>query len=118
MQTASALCVQIGKTPVEGGGLPRLHRQPHPAADDQRGDLRADGGVGTREAIEFGDDARHASPDGALTLADFIGLDVCLAVLNVLHDGFGDPSTGRVPCSAAWSPPGSFGRKSPGLYSY
>jgi 3-hydroxybutyryl-CoA dehydrogenase len=32
-----------------------------------------------------------APPMGPLTLADFIGLDICLAILNVLHDGFGDP---------------------------
>ena len=40
-------------------------------------------------------------PMGPLTLADFIGLDVCLAILNVLHDGLGDPKCPAVPAAQA-----------------
>ena len=40
-------------------------------------------------------------PMGPLTLADFIGLDVCLAILNVLHDGLGDPKYPAVPAAQA-----------------
>jgi len=35
---------------------------------------------------------------GPLTLADFIGLDVCLDIMRVMQDGLGDPSTGRARC--------------------
>ena len=41
-------------------------------------------------------------PMGPLTLADFIGLDVCLAILEVLHEGLGDPKYRACPCSGAW----------------
>ena len=48
-------------------------------------------GVGTPEAIDTVMKLGMNHPMGPLTLADFIGLDVCLAILEVLHDGFGDP---------------------------
>jgi hypothetical protein len=48
-------------------------------------------GVGTPEAIDTVMKLGMNHPMGPLTLADFIGLDVCLAIMNVLHDGLGDP---------------------------
>ena len=48
-------------------------------------------GVGTAEAIDEVMKLGMNHPMGPLTLADFIGLDTCLAILNVLFDGFGDP---------------------------
>ena len=48
-------------------------------------------GVGTPEAIDTVMKLGMNHPMGPLTLADFIGLDVCLAILEVLHDGLGDP---------------------------
>ena len=58
-------------------------------------------------------------PMGPLTLADFIGLDVCLAILNVLHDGLGDPKHRPRPATAAHGRRRHLGRKSgQGFYTY
>ena len=65
-------------------------------------------GVGTPEAIDTVMKLGMNHPMGPLTLADFIGLDVCLAILDVLHDGLGDPKYRAVSrCCGAWSPPAS-----------
>ena len=48
-------------------------------------------GVGTAEDIDTGAKVGLAHPMGPLELADFIGLDVCLGIMNVLHEGFGQP---------------------------
>jgi 3-hydroxyacyl-CoA dehydrogenase len=49
---------------------------------------------------------------GLLTLADFIGLDVCLAIMNVLHDGLGDPKYRPCPLLRRMVAAGQLGRKS------
>ncbi len=51
-------------------------------------------------------------PMGPLTLADFIGLDVCLAILEVLHDGLGDPKYRPCPLLRRMVAAGHLGRKS------
>jgi 3-hydroxybutyryl-CoA dehydrogenase len=51
-------------------------------------------------------------PMGPLALADFIGLDVCLAILNVLHEGFGDPKYSPCPLLRRKVAAGELGRKS------
>ena len=53
-------------------------------------------GVATRESIDGIMKLGMNHPMGPLTLADFIGLDVCLAIMNVLHEGFGDPKVSPV----------------------
>ena len=60
-----------------------------------------------------------AHPMGPLQLADFIGLDVCLSILNVLHDGFGNPKYAPCPLLVNMVAAGKLGRKSgEGFYKY
>lgn len=60
-----------------------------------------------------------AHPMGPLQLADFIGLDVCLSILNVLHDGFGNPKYAPCPLLVNMVTAGQLGRKSgQGFYEY
>ncbi|HVT83740.1 MAG TPA: 3-hydroxybutyryl-CoA dehydrogenase [Chitinophagaceae bacterium] len=60
-----------------------------------------------------------AHPMGPLQLADFIGLDVCLSILNVLHDGFGNPKYAPCPLLVNMVAAGKFGAKSgEGFYVY
>ena len=69
-------------------------------------------GVGTPEAIDAVMKLGMNHPMGPLTLADLIGLDVCLAILNVLHDGFGDPKYRPCPLLRRMVAAGQLGRKS------
>ena len=76
-------------------------------------------GVGTPEAIDTVMKLGMNHPMGPLTLADFIGLDVCLAILNVLHDGIGDPKYRPCPLLRRMVAAGHLGRKSGrGFYAY
>jgi len=60
-----------------------------------------------------------AHPMGPLQLADFIGLDVCLSILNVLHDGFGSPKYSPCPLLVNMVTAGKLGIKSgEGFYVY
>jgi len=119
MQTASALCVQLGKTPVEAADYPGFiaNRILMPMINEAIFAVME--GVGTPEAIDSVMKLGMNHPMGPLTLADFIGLDVCLAVLNVLHDGLGDPKYRPCPLLRRMVAAGHLGRKSgQGFYSY
>ncbi|MFZ1333041.1 MAG: 3-hydroxyacyl-CoA dehydrogenase family protein, partial [Flavobacteriales bacterium] len=60
-----------------------------------------------------------AHPMGPLQLADFIGLDTCLAILRVLHDGFGNPKYAPCPLLVQMVTAGKLGVKSgEGFYAY
>src|SRR5207302_8826885 len=76
-------------------------------------------GVATAEAIDGVMKLGMNHPMGPLTLADFIGLDVCLAILRVLEDGFGDPKYRPCPLLVKMVDAGWLGRKSGrGFYDY
>jgi len=76
-------------------------------------------GVATREGIDWIMKLGMNHPMGPLTLADFIGLDVCLAILNVLHEGLGDPKYRPCPLLKRYVDAGWLGRKSGrGFYEY
>lgn len=76
-------------------------------------------GVGTVESIDTVMKLGMAHPMGPLQLADFIGLDVCLAILNVLYEGFGNPKYAPCPLLVNMVMAGNKGVKSgEGFYSW
>ena len=119
MLTATQLCIQLNKTAVEAADYPGFiaNRVLMPMINEAIFALME--GVGTAEAIDTVMKLGMNHPMGPLTLADFIGLDVCLAILNVLHDGFGDPKYRPCPLLRRMVAAGQLGRKSGrGFYSY
>ncbi|NVN98602.1 MAG: 3-hydroxybutyryl-CoA dehydrogenase [Geobacteraceae bacterium] len=76
-------------------------------------------GIATAEDIDKGMKLGTNQPMGPLTLADFIGLDTCLAIMNVLYDGFKDPKYRPCPLLVKMVNAGYMGRKSGrGFYNY
>ncbi len=119
MQIASDLAVKLGKTPVEAADYPGFiaNRILMPMINEAIFAVME--GVGTAEAIDAVMKGGMNHPMGPLTLADFIGLDVCLAILNVLHDGLGDPKYRPCPLLRRMVDAGHLGRKSgQGFYKY
>jgi 3-hydroxybutyryl-CoA dehydrogenase len=119
MKTASELCAVLGKTAVESADYPGFisNRILMPMLNEAMFAVME--GVGTPEAIDTVMKLGMNHPMGPLTLADFIGLDVCLAILNVLHDGIGDPKFRPCPLLRRMVAAGHLGRKSgQGFYTY
>ena len=119
MQIATDLCKTLGKTPVEAADYPGFiaNRILMPMINEAIYAVME--GVGTPEAIDTVMKLGMNHPMGPLTLADFIGLDVCLAILNVLHQGFGDPKFRPCPLLQRMVAAGHLGRKSGrGFYTY
>jgi len=119
METAGELCRALGKTPVESADFPGFiaNRILMPMINEAVYALME--GVGTVESIDTVMKLGMNHPMGPLTLADFIGLDVCLAILDVLHDGLGDPKYRACPLLRRMVAAGQLGRKSgQGFYTY
>ena len=119
MAIASELCASLGKTALEAADYPGFiaNRILMPMINEAIYALME--GVGTAEAIDGVMKLGMNHPMGPLTLADFIGLDVCLAILNVLHDGLGDPKYRPCPLLKRMVAAGQLGRKSGhGFYTY
>ncbi len=119
MQVATALCARLGKTAVEASDYPGFlaNRILMPMINEAAFALME--GVGTAEAIDTVMKLGMNHPMGPLTLADFIGLDVCLAIMEVLHEGFGDPKYRPCPLLRRMVAAGHLGRKSgQGFYPY
>jgi 3-hydroxybutyryl-CoA dehydrogenase len=119
MATASTLCAALGKTAVEAADYPGFiaNRILMPMINEAIYAVME--GVGTPEAIDTVMKLGMNHPMGPLTLADFIGLDVCLAILTVLHDGLGDPKYRPCPLLRRMVAAGHLGRKSGrGFYTY
>jgi 3-hydroxybutyryl-CoA dehydrogenase len=119
MQVAHALCTRLGKTAVEAGDYPGFiaNRILMPMINEAVYAVME--GVGTPEAIDTVMRLGMSHPMGPLQLADFIGLDVCLAIMNVLHEGFGDSKYRACPLLRRMVAAGHLGRKSgQGFYAY
>jgi 3-hydroxybutyryl-CoA dehydrogenase len=113
------LAVRLGKTPIEVNDSPGFvsNRVLMPLINEAAFTVME--GVATAEAVDQVFQLGMAHPMGPLTLADFIGIDVCVDILRVLHSGLGDPKYRPCPLLVKMVDAGWLGRKSGrGFYAY
>ncbi|MFY9644302.1 MAG: 3-hydroxybutyryl-CoA dehydrogenase [Terriglobales bacterium] len=118
-ETVRELAVKLEKTPVEVNDAPGFvsNRVLMPLLNEAMYAVME--GVATAEAVDEVFKLGMAHPMGPLTLADFIGLDVCLDIMRVMQDGLGDPKYRPCPLLIKMVDAGWLGRKSGrGFYSY
>ncbi len=114
-----ALCEKLGKTPVEVNDYPGFvaNRILMPMINEAAYTLME--GVAGAKEIDSVMMLGMNHPMGPLTLADFIGLDVCLAIMETLHEGYGDSKYRPCPLLRKMVQAGYLGRKSGrGFHSY
>jgi 3-hydroxybutyryl-CoA dehydrogenase len=113
------LAVELGKTPAEARDLPGFvsNRILMPFINEAAYAVLE--GVAEPEAVDTVAKLGFAHPIGPLALADLIGLDTCVAIMEVLHSGLGDPKYAPCPLLRQYVQAGRLGRKSGrGFYSY
>jgi 3-hydroxybutyryl-CoA dehydrogenase len=114
-----ALAEDLGKTPAEANDFPGFvsNRILMPFVNEAAYALME--GVAEAEAIDTIAKLGFAHPMGPLALADLIGLDTCVAIMEVLHEGLGDPKYAPCPLLRRYVAAGRLGRKSGrGFYEY
>ena len=119
MRVGTALCARLGKTAVESADSPGFiaNRILMPMINEAIYTLMD--GVGTADGIDTVMKLGMNHPMGPLALADLIGLDVCLAIMDVLHEGLRDPKYVACPLLGRMVAAGQLGRKSgQGFYTY
>ena len=117
--TTMALCQKLGKTPVAVNDAPGFvsNRVLMPLINEAAYAVME--GVATPESVDAVMKMGMNHPMGPLELADFIGLDVCVDILNVLQNGLGDPKYRACPLLKKYVAAGWLGRKSArGFYKY
>ena len=118
-ETTKGLAIKLGKTPVEAKDFPGFisNRILMPMINEAIFALYH--GVGAAEAIDLVMKLGMNHPMGPLELADLIGLDTCLSILEVLSETFGDPKYRPCPLLRKYVDAGYLGRKTGrGFYTY
>jgi 3-hydroxybutyryl-CoA dehydrogenase len=118
-EAIAALARDLGKTPAEARDFPGFvsNRILMPFVNEAAYALME--GVADAEAIDRIAKLGFAHPMGPLALADLIGLDTCVSIMEVLHEGLGDPKYAPCPLLRQYVAAGRLGRKSGhGFYDY